>query len=88
MEITPIYYSLEHSFSKTFIKEEQTNIFSKNTDVLPSTQTNTNQINVNDITKLASIILTGEEYTEVADANADGIINVNDITTIAKMILQ
>lgn len=46
------------------------------------------EINVNDITKLASIILTGEEYTEAADANADGIINVNDITTIAKMILQ
>lgn len=46
------------------------------------------EINVNDITYLADIILTGEEYTEAADANADGIINVNDITTIAKMILQ
>ena len=45
------------------------------------------EINVNDITKLASIILTGEEYTEAADANADGTINVNDITAIAEMIL-
>lgn len=48
------------------------------------------QVNVNDITAIASFILTGsaEPWNEVnADANGDGIVNVNDITATATIIL-
>lgn len=48
-------------------------------------------VNVNDITAIADIILTGgvSTYNLInADVNGDGIINVNDITETANLILK
>lgn len=48
-------------------------------------------VNVNDITTIATFILTGtvDPWNEVnADANSDGIVNINDITATATIILE
>lgn len=57
-------------------------------EVTPGDVDGDGKINIDDVTTLIRMLLSGESTTPGADVNSDGKINIDDVTTLIDKLLR